>query len=292
MILHRSSLSPEMGDLSDCIAPVDRMPTSIEGKQIIEKYERDNPIILKIRYRPHIKLDLPPFDLESALREIKAYYDSDDFMRLDLKGIPPAEGGQYFWYDGLHGTWGSRALINYIPESKGTWGKEDREIAIRDYPELQSRAAALTTRRPFLQDMNFYKTEVWDALPYITNYIMENICEDFANMRRTHLYRLKPGGKLNFHNHRLLPWEDCAAPHDEGIVHIPLITHPSSLMYEQIGESDWIDAQHYGAGEPWLLNTYLNHAVDNTKCPVNRLHLTIMVDFSDKKFTNLIERSL
>jgi hypothetical protein len=292
MIIHRSTLDPDMGDLTDCISPIDFMPVSDEGRTIIEEYERNNPVILKIRYTPHLKLKLPQFDMNRAWTEVKAYYDNDDFMKLDLKGIPPADGGQFFWYDGVHSTWGSRALVNYIPQSKGTWGKEDREIAIRDYPQLQPTAAALTSRRPFLQDMKFYKTEVWDALPYITSYIMDYICDDFNNMRRTHLYRLKSGGRLNFHNHRLLPWESTSAPHDEGIVHIPLFTHPSSIMYEQIGDSDWIDAQHYGTGETWLLNTYMNHAVDNKHSPVDRLHLTIMVDFSDKKFSKLIENSI
>ena len=292
MIIHRYSLDDDMGDLTDCVYPIDNMPTTDEGRKIIYEYEKNNPITLKIRHIPHLKLKLPKFDLDTALKEVSEYYKNDDFMKLDLKGISPKEGGQYFWYDGLHNSWGSKALVNYTPSSKGTWGKEDRELAIKEFPHLQEHAAKLTTRRPFLQDMNFYKTDVWDSLPYITNYIMEHICDDFKNMRRTHLYRLKSGGRLNFHNHRILPWERDSAPHDEGIIHIPLITHPAALMYEQIGDSDWIDAQHYAAGETWLLNTYMNHAVDNKDSPVDRLHLTIMIDFSDKKFTNLLKRSL
>jgi hypothetical protein len=292
MIRHLRTFNKNIRDLSDCIFPIDSMPNIPETEKIIADYEEKNPIILKIRYIPHLKLKIPPFDLNRALSEISHYYKNNDFMQLDLKGIPYKEGGQYFWYDGLHDSWNSRALINYIPESKGTWGKEDRELAVKNYPEYQPIASNLKSRRPFLQDMKFYKTEIWDSLPYITNYIMENFCEDFLNMRRTHLYKLNSGGLLNFHNHRLLPWESYAAPHDEGIIHIPLITHPESLMLEQLGDSHWIDAQHYLPGEAYLLNTYMNHAVDNTQSPIDRLHLTIMIDFSDKKFVEIIERSL
>ena len=48
MIIHRSSLDSDMGDLTDCIAPIDFMPVSDEGRTIIEEYERKNPVILKI----------------------------------------------------------------------------------------------------------------------------------------------------------------------------------------------------------------------------------------------------
>jgi len=269
------------------------MPNIPETEKIIADYEEKNPIILKIRHIPHLKLKIPPFDLTQALSEISSIYKDNDFMPLDLKGIAYNEGGNFFHtIQGLHTSWNSKALINYIPESKGLWGKEDRELAVINYPEYQPIASKLKSRRPFLQDMKFYKTEIWDSLPYITNYIMENLCIDFSNMRRTFLFKLNSKGLINFHNHRLMPWENYAGPHDEGIIHIPLITHPESLMLEQIGDSHWIDLQHYSAGEAWLFNSYMNHAVDNTKSPIDRLHLTIIIDFSDKRFVEVIERSL
>jgi len=269
------------------------MPNIPETEKIIADYEEKNPIILKIRHIPHLKLKIPPFDLTQALSEISSIYKDNDFMPLDLKGIDYNEGGNFFHtIQGLHTSWNSKALINYIPESKGLWGKEDRELAVINYPEYQPIASKLKSRRPFLQDMKFYKTEIWDSLPYITNYIMENLCIDFSNMRRTFLFKLNSKSLINFHNHRLMPWENYAGPHDEGIIHIPLITHPESLMLEQIGDSHWIDLQHYSAGEAWLFNSYMNHAVDNTKSPIDRLHLTIIIDFSDKRFVEVIERSL
>jgi hypothetical protein len=292
MILNLNELSPRMADLTDCVVPIDNMPMSEEGKKLIHDYERANPITLKIRHIPHLRLNLPVFDLETALREVQQYYEKDDFVPLDLKGIPVSEGGNYFRYDGAHGSWGSRALVNYTTASSGTWGKDDKELAIRDFPHLQERAAAVQGRRLYLHDMNFYKTTAWDELPYLTNYIMENICGDFSNLRRVFLFRLKSGGCINFHNHRFLPWDEDAALHDEGIIHIPLITHPSSLMCQQIGDSDLVDVQHYGAGEAWLFNSYTNHAVDGINCPIDRLHFTVVVDFSDKKFTDIIESSL
>lgn len=292
MIIHRSDLDEKMADMSECVSSIYNIDATEEEKQIIYEYEKNNPIILKIRFIPHLKLKLPTFDIERALSEVNDYYQTDDFSQLEITGIPPEEGGSYFKYEGEHPTWGGRALVNYTPSSVGTWGKDDRLLAIKHYPHLQERAAKLTTRRPLLQDMNFYKTELWDKLPYITNYITENICEDFSYMRRTFLFRLKSGGCLTFHNHRREPWETHEAPHDEGIIHIPLVTHPSALMYQQIGDSDWIDAQHYDTGETWLFNSYMNHAVDNRKSPINRLHLTITVDFADRKFRELIERSI
>jgi hypothetical protein len=292
MIIHRSQLNARVRSLKDCVAPLDHMPQSAAGGAVIRKYETDNPIILKIRHRPHMRLRLPTFDLQQAQQEVAKFYNSDDFMRLDMRGLPPEDGGRAYDFNGYHSHWASRALVNYIPESKGVWGKDDRELAIKQYPHLQPRAAQLKDRRPFLQDMEFYKTDVWEALPYITDYIMTHLCDNFKYMRRTHLYKMNPRGCLTFHNHRLLPWETEAAPHDEGIVHIPLHTHASVNMLAQIGDSDWVDAQHYGEGEIWLLNTYMNHAVDATACPVERLHLTIMIDFGDPKFTNVLENSL
>ena len=63
-------------------------------------------------------------------------------------------------------------------------------------------------------------------------------------------------------------------------------------MLSQIGDSDWVDAQHYKEGETWLLNTYMNHGVDATKCMMNRLHLVIMIDFADPKFMSVLENNL
>lgn len=293
MIVHRSTLNPRVRGLHDCVAPVENVPMNDEIRAITKKYEEDNPITLKIRHRPHIKLKLPEFNLEKARAEVRNFYENaEDFMRMDLNGLTPEEGGKDFWYKGLHAFMTSRALVNYIPESRGVWGKDDRELAVKNYPHLHPKAVNVKSRRLLLQDMNYYKTEVWDALPYITSYIMDNLCEDFNNMRRTHLFRSKPKGCLTFHNHRFLPWDNEAAPHDEGIIHIPLFTHESVNMLSQIGDSDWVDAQHYAPGEVWLFNTFFNHAMDATKCPIDRLHLTITIDFSDKRFTQVIENSL
>ena len=290
MITNISELSDRF-HLNDIIANVDYMPSTHLMKKIIEDYEESHPITKKIKYIPHIKLKVPEFDLDRALNEINEFYIHDDFGRLNLAGIPESQGGSYYHYKGLHPSWGTRALINYTPSSTGTWGKEDREIAVRDFPSLQQNALHVKGRKLLLSDMLFYKTDIWDKLPYITSYITENICSA-ENLKRSHVYRLKANGILNFHNHRLLPWEDCAAPFDEGIVHIPLITNTSSKMCVQINDTTDIDVQHYAAGECWLLNSYLNHAVDCTETTIDRVHLTIMCDFSDKTFVELIERSI
>ena len=295
MIVHRSTLNPRVRSLKDCLYPLDAMPKSEIGKEIIHKYETENPIILKIRHRTHLRLKLPEFDLEKARNEVYKFYAGDDFISLDMQGMPTNNGGESYSVTNKpkykHTHWSSRALVNYIPESKGVWGKNDRDLAIANYPQLQQNALSVKGHRPFLRDMTFYKTEVWDMLPYITNYIMTHLCSDFKFIRRTHLFKLKPRGCLTFHNHRIL-WENEEAPHDEGIIHIPLYTHENCKMLTQIGDSDWIDSQHYAAGEVWLLNTYMNHAVDATSCPIDRLHLTIMVDFSDPRFAALLENSL
>lgn len=292
MIIHRSKLNPRVRSLKDCVYPLDTMPRSKAGAEIIQKYETDNPIILKIRHRTHLKLKIPEFNLEAARREVYKFYTGNDFMDFDMKGLPVEQGGTPYPFDGRHAWWNSRALVNYIPESKGLWGKDDRDLAVSNYPQFQQRALNVKDRRLFLQDMNFYKTEVWDALPYITEYIMTHLCSDFKYMRRTHLYKLKPKGCITFHNHRILPWEPEEGPHDEGIVHIPIYTHENCKMLTQIGDSEWVDSQHYAAGEAWLLNTYMNHAVDATACPVDRMHLTVTVDFGDPKFAKLLEDSL
>ena len=290
MIIHRSKLNPRVRKLKDCIAPIDKMPQTKEGAKIIRQYETDNPIILKLRHRPHLKLKHININLDRARKEVDQFYkNTEEFMKLDMKGLPDTNS---YDYEGHHMFWSSRALVNYTPSSYGTWGKDDREIAIKKYPDLQEKALKVKDRRVFLNDMNFYKTEVWDALPYITSFIMENLCSDFKYMRRTHLYNMKPRGCLTFHNHRLLPWETEEAPHDEGIIHIPLYTNEDCKMLSQIGDSDWIDAQHYKEGETWLLNTYMNHGVDATKCMIDRLHLVIMIDFTDPKFTDVLEESL
>lgn len=290
MITNIKNLSNGLG-FHDIIAPVDDMPSTPEMKKIISDYEQSHPILEKIKYIPHIKLKVPEFDLDRALNEINQFYMADDFDRLDLRGIPESEGGKKYHWTAPHPTWGTKALINYTPSSIGTWGKDDREIACKNFPNLQPHAVNVIGRKLLLSDMMFYKTDIWDKLPYITSYITENIC-NVENLKRTHIFRLKPSGVLNFHNHRLLPWEDCASPFDEGIVHIPLITNPSAKMCVQINDTDDVDVQHYAAGECWLFNSYLNHAVDCSDNSDARIHLTIMCDFGDEKFVDLIERSM
>ena len=172
---------------------------------------------------------------------------------------------------------------------KRLWIPGERDIAALQYPEYQPRAKDIVGERKLLaKDMEFYPTDLWHRLPYMMEYITTHICK---KMYRSHIGRLSPNSHIDFHNHRLLNWETESYLNDEAIVHIPLITHPSTKMCVRYPDGN-IDVQHYGPGEAWLFNSWMDHGVDNTECPIARVHLTMWCNIEDPLLTALISKSL
>ena len=249
----------------------------------IKQYEYENPVSAKIKEIPHLKLDLPVFDYEQAWQEVQKL-DEESYSRCNLRNYKETqERGPL-----LHPHWYSKTMINYTPHSWTGQGKQAKEESAWAYPEYQKYAASIVDNVPRLnsEDMKFYKTEIYDQLPTVTNFIDKHIAD---NKYRMHIWKIKDGGYLNWHNHARLPWHNDIIVNDKAIVHLPLYTDPKVNML--VRKNDIIYGEHYSPGEAWVFNYVYDHAVDNPT-DVFRCHIIFYVPLTDKKFCRLVERSL
>lgn len=249
----------------------------------IAKYEQENPVSARIKEIPHIKLNLPKFDYEQAWNEVQQL-DEDTYSRCNLRNYKETqEKGPL-----LHPHWYSKTMVNYTPHSWVGQGKQAKEEAAWAYPEYQSYAASIVddVARLNSEDMEFYKTEIYDQLPTITSFINKHIADTTYRM---HVWKIKDGGYLNWHNHARLPWHSDVIVNDKAIVHLPLYTHPDVNML--VRKEGKIYAEHYTPGEAWIFNYIYDHAVDNPT-DVFRCHIVFYVPLTDKKFAKLVEESL
>lgn len=252
-------------------------------EESVKEYEFKNPISSKIKDIPHLKLNIPKFDYKTAWEEVQKL-NQDSFNRCNLRNYKETlEKGPL-----LHPHWFSKTMVNYTPHSWTGQGKQAKEEAAWAYPEYQPYAANIVDNVPRLnsEDMKFYKTEVYNQLPTITSFINEHIADTTYRM---HIWKIKDGGYLNWHNHIRLPWHSDVIVNDKAIVHLPLYTHPDVSML--VKKQDKIYAEHYATGEAWVFNYIYDHAVDNPT-DVFRCHVVFYVPLTDKKFCNLLERSL
>jgi hypothetical protein len=255
----------------------------LKYEESVKEYETKNPISSKIKEIPHLKLNAPKFDYESAWDEVQKL-DQDSFSQCNLRNYKETlQKGPL-----LHPHWYSKTMVNYTPYSWTGQGKQAKEEAAWAYPEFQPYAASIVDKSPTLssEDMQFYKTEIYDQLPTTTNFINEHIADKTYRM---HVWKIKDGGYLNWHNHIRLPWQSNVIVNDKAIVHLALHTHPDINML--VKKNDKIYAEHYSPGETWVFNYIYDHAVDNPTT-VFRCHIVFYVPLTDKKFCKLVERSL
>lgn len=255
----------------------------IKYEESVKLYEQNNPVSAKIKEIPHLKLDLPKFDYVTAWNEVQQI-DENTYSRCNLRNYKETqEKGPL-----LHPHWYSKTMVNYTPHSWTGQGKQAKEEAAWAYPEYQPYASSIVDSVPRLnsEDMKFYKTEIYAQLPTITNFINTYIADTTYRM---HIWKIKDGGYLNWHNHARLPWHSDVIVNDKAIIHLPLYTHPDVKML--VRKEDKIYAEHYNTGESWIFNYIYDHAVDNPS-DVFRCHVVFYVPLTDKKFSSLIERSL
>lgn len=252
-------------------------------EESVKRYEITNPISAKIKEIPHLKLNTPKFDYLSAWEEVQKL-DQDSFNQCNLRNYKETlEKGPL-----LHPHWYSKTMVNYTPHSWTGQGKQAKEEAAWAYPEYQPYAASIVDSVPRLnsEDMQFYKTEIYDQLPTVTNFINEHIADTTYRM---HVWKIKDGGYLNWHNHIRLPWQSDVIVNDKAIIHLPLHSHPDVNML--VRKDEKIYAEHYATGESWVFNYIYDHAVDNPT-DVFRCHIVFYVPLTDKKFCKLVENSL
>lgn len=255
----------------------------IKYEESVKLYEKNNPVSAKIKEIPHLKLKLPKFDYISAWNEVQQI-DESTYSRCNLRNYKETqEKGPL-----LHPHWYSKTIINYTPHSWTGQGKQAKEEAAWAYPEYQPYASSIVDKVPRLnsEDMKFYETEIYDQLPTITGFINEHIADTTYRM---HIWKIKDGGYLNWHNHARLPWHSDVIVNDKAIIHLPLYTHKDVKML--VRKNNKIYAEHYSEGEAWVFNYIYDHAVDN---PTNvfRCHIVFYVPLTDKKFCKLVESSL
>ena len=253
-----------------------------ETKKLQEQYEAKYPSLVAIRDIPHLQLDISEaIDMDSVLRELAPVLGEPGYQPFIITEEPRR----------INDLWTAKALINLSPDHVDEfWRPNWLELAATEHAEWQPRAAEIMqTRKLRANDMQFYKTQLWDRLPTISSYISRNISDDFY---RVHIGRLSPHGFLTFHNHRK-PKSDDGFPYGEIIVHLALITDQRCTMYvRDQQDDDKVYGQHYAAGQTWLFNSWLDHAADCTQLDYHRVHLTMWCRIEDDKFRDLLERSL
>lgn len=257
--------------------------------ELLEKYQREldeyetaNPTSKKIKHIPHIKLDLPLLDYEQAWKEIQSI-PQEKFAYCNLRNLQETkEKGPL-----KHPHWCGLSMVNYTPYSWTGQGKQAKEEATLEYPQYQQKATTLIDHKQLeSDDMEFYRTEIYDQVPTVADFINTHIAD---RTYRVNVWKIHAGGYLNWHNHARLPWHRGLTLNDKAIIHIPIYTDPRVKML--VRKDDRIYAERYNAGESWVFNYIHDHAVDNPS-DVFRCHIVLYVPLTDKKFCSLVERSI
>jgi len=250
--------------------------------QLVDGFENGNPWSKRVKQVPHLRLRTPAFDHARGLAEVTASI-GDAFVPINLRNLEETRqlGPKN------HAHWSAMALVNYTPDSDRWFMKQSKEAATLSHPELQPEAASLISSAPRLnlEDMRYYRTDLYDKMPYITDFISTHIAD---RTYRIFVWKIGHDGYLNWHNHASLPWHKDLITNDKAIVHIPLRSHPSIRMLVRI--DDKIYSQYYEPGTTWLFNNINDHAVENSS-DVDRLHIVAFVPFDDVKFCRLLEES-
>jgi hypothetical protein len=257
------------------------------AKESIRKildYESTYPYSSITKEIPHITLNIPKFDHHTAKAEIDEAIGSA-FIPINMSTTSETiENGPNY-----HRHWGSRALINYTPHSHLWFNKQSKECATRDMPQYQPHASSIidSASRLNLEDMKYYKTDLYHRMPYITNYIFENICDESY---RCFVWKIGKEGYLNWHNHARLPWHTDVIANDKAIVHIPIVTSPDIRMLVRMDDKT-IYSEYYEPGNAYVFNNIKDHAVENNSS-IDRLHVVVFVPYHDKKFIKLLDNSI
>lgn len=255
-----------------------------ESIEKILEYQKKYPYSKITQEIPHITLNIPEFDHKKAKAEVDEAIGSA-FIPINMATTKESidDAPNY------HRHWGARALINYTPHSHLWFNKQSKECATTDMPEYQPYASSIINDVPRLnlEDMKYYKTDLFKRLPYITNFIFENICD---TSYRAFIWKMGHDGYLNWHNHARLPWHSDVIANDKAIVHIPIVSDPNIKMLVRMDDGT-IYSEHYAPGKAYVFNNVKDHAVENTT-NVDRLHVAVFVPYHDKKFIELLDRSL
>jgi hypothetical protein len=245
----------------------------------IKKLNHANESTKKLNATPHLKLDLPKFDYVKALDEIMTC-TNNEFTPIQNCDFKDRNGPRTD-----HSTWSSRSLVNYVPYSDKYCSFYDREDSAENFPDLQPEAWENLKQGKAVsyKHMKYYKTELYDKMPYITSYLTTHV---FENSNRILLWKLAAGGTIGWHHHSNK--QGNTDVNDNIIVHIPITTHQDVKMLVKVG--DLIHEENYKVGNAYIFNSVHDHAVTNFS-DVDRIHIIVMIPFNDKKIWEVIERS-
>lgn len=276
----------QQGDKSYDYGLFDNLDES-SAKESVKKildYEEKYPYSKITKEIPHIKLDIPTFDYGKAKEEIDKAIGSA-FVPINMSTTAETlENGPNFQRH-----WASRAFINYTPHSHLWFNKQSKECATRDMPEYQPYASSIIDKvsRLNLEDMKYYKTDLYNRLPYITKFIFEHICD---TSYRAFVWKMGHNGYLNWHNHARLPWHSDVIANDKAIVHIPIVSDPKIKMLVRMDDQT-IYNEYYKPGNAYVFNNIKDHAVENIT-NIDRIHVVVFVPYHDKKFIKLLDKSI
>lgn len=252
-------------------------------KRKLNELERKYPILKKLNKIPHLKLDLIDFDFNQAYKEIvKA--TNDIFIPSNMNNY--YETQKYGAANHTH--WLNRTLVNYSYDSDRFIGQRDKEYATLVFPDLQPIAKKLLDQNQELshEDMLYYETDLYKQVPYITDYIEKNVCD---KRYRIILSKIKSKGVIEWHNHTNITWNKNIEVNECLFLHIPVISDPLVEMLVKINNK--VYSEYYIPGNLYIFNNIYDHAVINNS-NIDRLHIVIMLPWSDLKLLNTIERTI
>jgi hypothetical protein len=246
----------------------------------IEKLKHANELTKQLNSIPHLKLELPEFDHQTALNEA---------MNCSNNNFSPIQNCDFRDRHGPrtdHNTWSSRALVNYVPYSDQYCSFYDREDSAEDFPELQPEAWHNLKQGKAVgyQHMKYYKTEIYDKMPYTTSYLEKYV---YNTSNRILLWKLAAGGKIGWHHHSNK--QGNTNVNDNIIVHFPIMTNPNVKMLVKI--DNITHEHHYELGSAYVFNSVHDHAVTNYSNE-DRIHIIVMIPFNDEKIWDTIKKSL
>jgi hypothetical protein len=228
----------------------------------------------KISLIPHLKLKID-IDLEKLRDDFKVL--DNDFAPYELSH--PDEETKVYWP-----RWSGRYIVNWVPYSKelvGTPYYHDTENIMTKYYSKYQNAKSKW-------EYVHYKTEIYNQMPYVKSILEDTIGTE--NHYRVAIMKIPKGEYIPWHTHNeFLFSKDEEFQHKTSVIHFPIYTNTNCIMLTKTPDQK-IHAQHYGAGEAWLLQEYFDHGVDNINGN-DRYHLIIHVKLTGN-VRKIIEDSL
>lgn len=269
-------------------------------------------LIEKLKNIHHLKLDIGEIPVDGIISELAnvpdfAKFDTDTAHAISDKQEKIPENAWYVAYlknflgDSRRHDYWKPEEYNVIPTRENTaeieyngtkfktnWPEHIKEEDMWEY-DLANLKFTAGNLQQFHKDM--VKTDLGEKCPITYNWFTET----FGDTLRFGFSKLPAKeGRVFKHSHFCFHEGQVELPYLYQVIHIPLITNPKSrfIVFDKFDTDRYQDVQRYNPGEAWLFNSYKYHASINTG-DTDRYHLLCFVWVpGNKKFQDMILRSL